>query len=120
MGLLNGLRLSARRLLRSRTFRNIALLLTLYILLDALRYQRRITSAPRHDPTRPRRAERVYIAGMHYNDASLVRTHWNKAVLDLVEALGRDNVYVSVYESGSWDDTKAALRELDGVLGKRG
>ncbi|KAK1492707.1 hypothetical protein CCUS01_13985 [Colletotrichum cuscutae] len=120
MGLLNGIRLSARRLLRSRPFRNLALIVTLYVLLDALRYQRRVTSAPRHDPSRPRRAERIYIAGMHYNDASVIRTHWNKAVLDLVEALGRENVYVSVYESGSWDDTKAALRELDGVLEKRG
>ncbi|OHE90816.1 hypothetical protein CORC01_13890 [Colletotrichum orchidophilum] len=120
MGLLNGLRLTARRLLRSRSLRNLVFLITVYVLLDALRFQRRVTSAPRHDPTRPRHPGRVYIAGMHYNDEGIIKTHWNKAVLDLVEALGRDNVYVSVYESGSWDDTKTALRELDAELAGRG
>jgi len=30
-----------------------------------------------------------------------------------VEYFGADNVYVSIYESGSWDNTKDALRELD-------
>ncbi|KAK6226812.1 hypothetical protein QIS74_00367 [Colletotrichum tabaci] len=120
MGFLNGLRLSARRLLRSRGLRNLVLVFAVYTFLDALRVQRIVTGAPRHDPTRPRRTERVYIAGMHYNDAALIREHWAGAVLALVDALGRDNVFVSVYESGSWDDSKAALRALDEELERRG
>ena len=31
-----------------------------------------------------------------------------------------ENVYFSLYESGSWDDTKGALRELDERLEKLG
>ncbi|EFQ29377.1 hypothetical protein CGRA01v4_05130 [Colletotrichum graminicola] len=120
MGLLNGLRLGARRLLRSRGLRNLVLVFAVYTFLEALRVQRLVTGAPRHDPKRPRRVERVYIAGMHYNDAALIRDHWAGAVLALVEALGRDNVFVSVYESGSWDDSKAALLALDEELGRRG
>ncbi|OHW95670.1 polysaccharide export protein [Colletotrichum incanum] len=120
MSVLNGLRLSARRLLRSRGFRNLVLVFAVYTFLDALRVQRKVTGAPRHDPKRPRRAERVYIAGMHYNDAALIRDHWAGAVLELVEVLGRENVFVSVYESGSWDDSKVALRALDEELGRRG
>lgn len=40
--------------------------------------------------------------------------------MELVTQLGPQNVYVSIYESGSWDDTKAALRSLDAELGKLG
>ncbi|GKT55337.1 polysaccharide export protein [Colletotrichum tofieldiae] len=120
MSVLNGLRLSVRRLLRSRGLRNLVLVFAVYTLLDALRVQRLVTGAPRHDPKRPRRAERVYIAGMHYNDEALIRDYWAGAVLDLVEVLGRENVFVSVYESGSWDKSKVALTALDEELGRRG
>ncbi|KAF6827459.1 polysaccharide export protein [Colletotrichum musicola] len=120
MVLTSGVRLSGRCLLRSRFLRNALLVLGVYTLLEALRIQRVITSAPPHDPKRPRRAERVYIAGMHYNSASLIKDHWNGAVLELVDALGRENVFVSVYESGSWDESKKWLAELDEELGRRG
>ena len=40
--------------------------------------------------------------------------------MGLAEALGPQNVFVSVYESGSWDDTKEALQELDSTLGRMG
>lgn len=35
-----------------------------------------------------------------------------------MKELGVDNVYVTIYESGSFDDTKGALRELDMTLGE--
>ncbi|OLN81410.1 Alpha-1,3-mannosyltransferase CMT1-like protein 3 [Colletotrichum chlorophyti] len=120
MSFLTSLRLSSRRFLRSRALRNIVLVFAVYTFLDALRIQRIITGTPRHDSKRPRKAERVYIAGMHYNDAAVIRERWAPAVLELVEALGRENVYVSVYESGSWDDSKEALMVLDGELKRRG
>jgi hypothetical protein len=49
-----------------------------------------------------------------------LRGRWNDAVIKLVDYLGRGNVYVSVLESGSWDDSKGALRELDAKLGEMG
>jgi hypothetical protein len=59
---------------------------------------------------------RVYIASIHWNNEQILREHWNDAVVDLVKALGPENVFVSIYESGSWDDSKGALRELDQKL----
>lgn len=37
-------------------------------------------------------------------------------MVDTVKVLGVENVYVSVYESGSWDDSKGALRVLNATL----
>ena len=36
--------------------------------------------------------------------------------MNLVRDLGPENVFVSIYESGSYDDTKDALRELNDAL----
>ncbi|KAL9946072.1 hypothetical protein D7B24_000158 [Verticillium nonalfalfae] len=117
-----GSRLAARRLLRSNSVRLGLLLFALVTFFDTLRLQNRIA---RHDLVphafdTPRKHERVYIAALHYNDAPLLRQQWNPALLALVERLGRANVFVNVHESGSWDDTKAALAELDAELEVRG
>jgi hypothetical protein len=63
---------------------------------------------------------RIFIASMHWNSELILRSHWNAAVLDLVRHFGVDNVYISIVESGSWDDTKGALRDLDLELGNLG
>ncbi|KAJ0293579.1 hypothetical protein CBS470a_001575 [Colletotrichum nupharicola] len=90
MGFLNSLRLRARRALRSRALRNLVLLLAAYTLLDALRVQRIITGAtpPREAiAKRPRKTQKVYIAGMHYNDGALIKEHWNAAAEDVLALL---------------------------------
>lgn len=63
---------------------------------------------------------RVFIASNHWNSESILRSHWSDAVVSLITAIGVDNVYFSLYESGSWDDTKAALRDLDKRLEEMG
>lgn len=55
---------------------------------------------------------------MHWNNEAIIRSHWSAAVLELVRYYGPENVYVSIEESGSWDNTKGALRELDADLEK--
>jgi Cryptococcal mannosyltransferase 1 len=76
-------------------------------------------STPYHDaPFSPAKTHRIYIASIHWNNELILRERWNDAVVELAEALGPNNVFVSVYESGSWDDTKGALRELDRRLGE--
>lgn len=50
---------------------------------------------------------------MHWNNELIIRSSWSAAVLDLVKHFGPENVYISVMESGSWDNTKGALKELD-------
>jgi hypothetical protein len=57
---------------------------------------------------------------MHWNNEVIIRSHWSAAVLGLVRHFGAENVYVSIIEGGSWDDSKNALRELDLHLGDLG
>lgn len=66
------------------------------------------------------RHERLFIASMHWNNEAILRSHWNDAVVELARAWGPENVFVSVYESGSWDESKDALRDLDVRLGQLG
>ena len=68
----------------------------------------------------PEKPPRFFLASLHWNNERILRSDWNKQVVDLVENLGPENVFVSVYEGGSWDDSKGALRELDHDLGKMG
>lgn len=56
--------------------------------------------------------QKIFIASTHWNNEYILQNYWNKAVVNLVEHFGPENVFVSVYESGSWDDSKGALREL--------
>lgn len=60
----------------------------------------------------------VYIASIHWNNENILRGNWTSAVLELVDSLGPENIYISIYESGSWDDSKGALRLLDAELEK--
>ncbi|KAH8432425.1 glycosyltransferase family 69 protein [Aspergillus melleus] len=57
---------------------------------------------------------------MHWNNEAILRSHWNDAVLEVVKTWGPGNVFVSVFESGSWDDSKSALRQLDNQLDQLG
>jgi hypothetical protein len=112
-------RFSARRFLRSRGTRLLVLAFVLLNLVEAWRIQWRISHVPIRGPKAPRKQERIYIASMHWNTGPLLREFWNDAVVGLVEALGAENVFVSVYESGSWDDSKEALLELETELARR-
>jgi hypothetical protein len=64
----------------------------------------------------PSNHERVFITSIHWNNEKNLRSHWNKAVVDLVKYLRPANVFVAILESGSWDDSEGALRELDAQL----
>ncbi|KAK3935067.1 cryptococcal mannosyltransferase 1-domain-containing protein [Diplogelasinospora grovesii] len=116
------------RLLLSRsTIRKLAVLLLIWTIIEAQLVYYQLARATHEfeaeaallrttTPTPPR----VYIASLHWNNEPILRSDWNKGVVDLVGALGVDNVFVSVYESGSWDDSKGALRELDRELEQMG
>ncbi|KAG5988486.1 hypothetical protein E4U43_004732 [Claviceps pusilla] len=124
--------LYVRRLLRLRVTRIAFLLFCLFNFVDVLRIHHNLHRSHRHVRRRKAEAEtaaaasssrpheRIYIASMHFNNGPVLKSHWNQAVLDLTEAFGPQNVFVSVFESGSWDDTKEVLRELDRELDRRG
>jgi hypothetical protein len=63
-----------------------------------------------------RNEQKIFIASIHRNSERILRYHWNEAVVNLTKHLGINNVFVSVHESGSQDDTKGALRDLDFAL----
>lgn len=64
--------------------------------------------------------EKIFIASMAWTNELVLRSHWVPAVTELAKTIGRENAFVSVYESGSLDDSKGALRELDHWLGEAG
>lgn len=55
--------------------------------------------------------EQVFIAACIV-DADLIRGAWGRAVLELIDAIGPQNVFLSVYENDSGPDTREALLEL--------
>jgi hypothetical protein len=63
---------------------------------------------------------KLFVAATHWNNGAILASHWNAAVLDLITTLGPENTYVSIAESGSWDDTKTLLLELDRALASLG
>jgi len=98
--------------------------LALYLLLGVLFFDFMFNIAISPAPTRKSlsttpvagpspQKERIFIASMHWNNEAIIRSHWSAAVVDLAKHFLDQNVYVSVVEGGSWDDTKGALRELD-------
>ena len=62
----------------------------------------------------------IYIASIFWNSAAILHSNWNGAVLDLTEKLGTESVFISIYESGSWDESKQVLRQLETALVARG
>jgi Cryptococcal mannosyltransferase 1 len=55
--------------------------------------------------------ERVFIAA-NIVDKDLIRGAWGKAVLDLIDIIGQENAFLSIYENDSGPETKKALQEL--------
>lgn len=106
---------SSRRLPRSYIFRLLFLLFIVYDSLHAFSLYLRQT-AVLYTPPPPQNTKRIYIAAQHWNTALLLYDHWNSALLALVQELGIENVFVAIYESGSYDDTKGQLRYLDSRL----
>ena len=108
---------SFRRSTSSRVLRVVFLILAALCLTDL--YSLSSTPPSRHSDFKSIpdvRSQRVFIASIHWNNARILQDNWNKAVLDLVEYFGVHNVYISIYESGSWDETKNALRMLESDL----
>lgn len=62
----------------------------------------------------------IYIASIFWNSAAILHSNWNGAVLDLAEKLGAERIFISIYESGSWDESKEVLRQLESALLARG
>ena len=113
------LRVSYRRSTSSRWLRALLLLSTVIVFIDLLSLilTRRSQSVAHKTKPPNVQGQRIFIASIHWNNEYILRSNWNEAVVNLVKYFGPENVYISIHESGSYlDDTKGALRELDGQL----
>lgn len=60
------------------------------------------------------RNEKVFIAASLYDrDGDLARGQWATQLLGLIDLLGEQNVFVSIYENDSGEEGQNALRELE-------
>lgn len=109
-----------RRLRWRSLVRISALLVILISIIDAYSTHNTYTRNAGQKTPQQIEAQRVFIASIHWNNEAILRSHWNQALINLVEHFGRDNVFVSIQESGSWDNTKGVLRQLDQQLDDRG
>lgn len=103
-----------RRAFRSPRYHFVLLVVLLIHSIEVLQASRQ--QAPR-SPVVSRANQRVFIASLHWNNEHVLRSYWNNAVLDLARSLGPENIFISIHESGSWDNSKGALSELDRKLG---
>ncbi|KAL3475296.1 cryptococcal mannosyltransferase 1-domain-containing protein [Aspergillus californicus] len=59
------------------------------------------------------RNEKVFIAaGLYDPSGELARGHWGSSVLQLIHLLGKDNVFLSIYENDSGREGEIALNDL--------
>lgn len=109
-----------RKGLRRRIIQGLLICIVAWTGLEVLFVHHRLAAVEQTQRPAPRRDERIYIASMHWNNEAILRSHWNDAVVQVAKTWGPENVFVSVYESGSWDDSKGALRQLDRELDRLG
>ncbi|KAI1369369.1 polysaccharide export protein [Xylaria arbuscula] len=115
--------LSYRRF-RRNYLRPTLLVLFFVFLIDAVRLVRRRPDTYRTRPSEVHQRYRdgvpvnttIFIASVHRNTEEILRTAWNQAVLDLIDYYGPENIYFSAIESGSQDDSKTALLDLQRSL----
>ena len=104
------------RLLRKPTVRKTLILLVATLTLaDLLRYLFLRMQSPSSLHPRPV-TQKIFIASTHWNNEQVLRSHWNLQISQIATYFGPENIFVSVCESGSWDDSKGALRDLGGTL----
>ncbi|KAL4862931.1 hypothetical protein BDV12DRAFT_35413 [Aspergillus spectabilis] len=106
--------------LRRRLLQLFLLTFFLWSTADVFLVHRRFHEEQIHIDYRPPERQRIYITSVQWNSERVLSKHWTDAVVELAHLFGPDNVYVSVYESGSSDGTKNALRELDEALDRVG
>ncbi|RMZ76344.1 hypothetical protein DV738_g4989, partial [Chaetothyriales sp. CBS 135597] len=118
-----------RRFRRTRQRRIVRLALFLVLgllLLDSLtilkHYRQFATNIRKHTYTEQSslpsaaKGQKIFISSQFWTNAHVIEARWGEALLKLVDVLGPENVYVSIYESGSLDNTKAVLSQLDAQL----
>jgi hypothetical protein len=102
---------ASRILLKSRILRIFLIIFAVWTSLETFYIHRNLLATSDIEPQRTN-SEKVFIAGLPWNNEIILRTHLINQIRDVVHALGIQNVFISIYENGSYDGTKDALRDL--------
>lgn len=112
-------RSALRRFLRRSVVRIALMLFVFWNILEVLLIHYRLTTSEADErwPALPPllRNEKIFIASIHRNSEKIL-PDWNEAIVSLAKTIGPENVFVSVYENGSWDKTQSMLKDLDKQL----
>ncbi|KAL4922177.1 cryptococcal mannosyltransferase 1-domain-containing protein [Aspergillus aurantiobrunneus] len=108
--------LSRNHKLRRRLLHLFLLSLVLWSTVDVILVHRHFHEEQTHLDYKPPRRQRIFIASALWNNERTLSDNWNDAFVELANVFGSDNLFVSVYESGSTSGTKNALRKLDKTL----
>ncbi|KAF3491407.1 uncharacterized protein GIQ15_00924 [Arthroderma uncinatum] len=113
-----------------RVLRLVGFLVWLFIVLSAVEavFSPSYQTPPKHyddlrekilSTTRPGRGnpndEKIFIASNIVQE-EMIRGPWGNSLMELVDILGEDNVFVSIYENDSGQETGDALRKLAAEL----
>jgi hypothetical protein len=90
---------------------NILLAVTGLLIIVTPIFNPSYSTRPAHYSGSNPKNERVFIAA-NIIDSKLIRGAWGKAVLELIDIIGNDNVFLSIYENDSGEDTRVALMEF--------
>lgn len=107
-----------RRLYRRNSLRYLVVALVLFVVIaldEAFNIHSALEKASLEKPS-DFGQQKIFLVGIHWNSEFILREHWIPALLALAKEIGPENVFVSIYESGSYDNTKAVLRVLDQFL----
>lgn len=121
---------SYRRTLGRRANRVVAYVVAFFFLLDVFRilgaYRTFTTNLAAgtvyHVDELPKeaRSQKIYITAQFWTSEAVLAEFWLDKFLHLVQTIGPENIYVSILESGSFDNSADAIRWLDGQLGDMG
>ncbi|KAL4952121.1 cryptococcal mannosyltransferase 1-domain-containing protein [Aspergillus filifer] len=106
--------------LRRRLLQLFLIIFALWNTADILLIHRHFHEEQTHLDYRPPERQRIFIASALWNNERTLPSQWNEVLVELAGVFGADNLYLSVYETGSSQGTKDALRRLDSTLGAVG
>ncbi|KAJ0422102.1 cryptococcal mannosyltransferase 1-domain-containing protein [Aspergillus carlsbadensis] len=101
--------------LRRRLLQILVLIVVLRSTADVILVRRHLNEEQTRLDYKPPERQRIFIASVINNGRSLPEG-WNEAVVGLADAFGSDNIFVSIYETGSSENTKNSLHDLDKSL----
>ncbi|KAL3454038.1 cryptococcal mannosyltransferase 1-domain-containing protein [Aspergillus insuetus] len=102
--------------LRRRLVQILVLIVVLWSTADVILVRRHLNEEQTRLDYKPPERQRIFIVSVIRNNERSLPEGWNEAVVGLADVFGSDNIFVSVCETGSSDNTKNSLRDLDKAL----